>query len=739
MKILQLVTKRQYRGAEVFAANLSEELIKLGHEILFVGLYTNKSNVLHVKHGKNLDLSGRRKEGISPSLVFRLVNLIKKENPDVVQCNGSDTLKYMVAATYFVSKVPLVYRNISTISEWLNSGIKKEIYRQLFKHVDHVTSVGNESINDLISTFDYPVEKTSVIRRGIPFQEFNVREAAKKLRNELDLKSTNQIVAHVGNFSPEKNHSFLLDVFSELKMSHPAIKLVCIGNGVTFQKISEEIQRKGLENTVYLLGFRKDIPQLLAGSDCFALCSLVEGVPGVILEAAVQKKPSVATNVGGVQEVIRNNETGFIIDDFNKTEFRNRIISILEDHDLRDRMGEKAYQLVRNEFNSVKNARSFEVLYEALKNQKKSAGSQKPAPQNLRILQVIQKKQYRGAEIFSCQLSNHLVQQGHHVKICSIYGGNAKLPFQDTIDSLNRPRNARHVDFKGWKAIAKMVEEFRPHIVQANASDTLKYAVLSKAFFGWETPIIYRNASISSYYIKSFASRFWNRELLKKVDQIVSVSEWSKKDLNNIFPFTKEKTKVITIGVEPKEVHSTSPFKDIATKNILHVGSLTCEKNHMELLEMFKEVWLCFPESRLHLIGEGSQRTKIVSRIKDLGLSRVVFLHGEIQKPLDYISFADVLVLPSLVEGLPAVILEAMYYRTPVVAYSVGGIAEVLDDNTGYLVESGDKEGFKRSIQEILLKRPEGKIERAKDRVETSFMNRDLVKCFLDTYYEVLK
>src|SRR6056297_1823023 len=217
MKILQLVTKRQYRGAEVFAANLSEELIKLGHDILFVGLYTNDTDILYVEEAKNLDLSTRKKEGISPRLVSRLVSFIRKENPDVIQCNGSDTLKYMVAASYFVPKVPIAYRNISTISEWLNTRLKQEVYRQIFKKVDFVTSVGNEPISDLIETFNYPKEKTAVIRRGIPFNEFDSQVEAEKLRNELHLQPTDNVIIHVGNFSPEKNHSFLLDVFSEIK------------------------------------------------------------------------------------------------------------------------------------------------------------------------------------------------------------------------------------------------------------------------------------------------------------------------------------------------------------------------------------------------------------------------------------------------------------------------------------------------------------------------------------------
>lgn len=363
MKILQLVTKRQYRGAEVFAANLSEELIKLGHEIVFAGLYKNDADILSVEAAENIDVSGEKSNNFSVSLVRNLIVIIKRTKPDVVQCNGSDTLKYMVAASYFLPKTPITYRNISTISEWMGSKVKLKLYKSIFNKVDHVTSVGSGPIQDLISTLNYPEAKTSVIRRGIPTEAKNANLCAQNLRKELNLDEDIKIVMHVGNFSPEKNHSFLLEVFEKISEDHKKIKLVCVGNGVTYNRIKTEIRERGLDNTIYLLGFRKNIPELLAGANCVVLSSLIEGVPGVILEAAVQGKPSIATNVGGVKEVLINEQTGYIIDDFDANIFAEKIEQLCVNDRLRNKLGENARELVINEFNPLKNARKFENLY----------------------------------------------------------------------------------------------------------------------------------------------------------------------------------------------------------------------------------------------------------------------------------------------------------------------------------------------------------------------------------------
>lgn len=366
MKILQLVTKRQYRGAEVFAANLSSELIKFGHEVLLVGLYKNEHNILVVPHAQNLDLVSKKNGSFSPAVVKKLTELIRTTKPDVIQCNGSDTLKYMVAASFFLPKIPILYRNISIISEWMYGYPKKILYNQVFQRISHVSSVGNEAIEDFISTFHFPREKTSVIRRGIPIKKIDPVSARKKLVSKLGLAKEDRIVIHIGNFCSEKNHAFLIDIFSKLRISHPHLKLVCVGDGVLFPAIKKEIEQKQLEDTVFLLGFRKNIPRLLAASDCCVLSSKVEGVPGVILEAAVQSKPSVATNVGGVKEVLIDGETGFYINNFDQNDFTEKIVKLTTDEDLRIKMGQKAFALVYEEFNPSKNAKKFESLYSKL-------------------------------------------------------------------------------------------------------------------------------------------------------------------------------------------------------------------------------------------------------------------------------------------------------------------------------------------------------------------------------------
>jgi len=366
MKILHLVTKRQYRGAELFAAYLSAELIKLGHEVVFVGLYENDSDILHVKHADNRDLVSTKNGKFSLKIVAEIVKLVKKIKPDVIQCNGSDTLKYTVAASLFFRNTPLVYRNISIISEWISNGPKKILYKQMFQRIAHVTSVGDEAMLDFIKTYNYPKSRTEVIRRGIPIKEVNRFQLYKDFRKNLGIKEDSKIAIHIGNFSPEKNHQFLIEVFEKLKSENSDIKLVCVGGGVLHEYIKQEAIDKGLSQNVFFLGFRKDIPELLAASDCLLLSSKVEGVPGVILEAGTQRIPSISTNVGGVSEVLLNGKTGFLIENFDKDQFRNKLKELMLNSPLRKELGENAFTMISKGFDPELNAKKFEKLYRNL-------------------------------------------------------------------------------------------------------------------------------------------------------------------------------------------------------------------------------------------------------------------------------------------------------------------------------------------------------------------------------------
>ena len=354
----------------------------------------------------------------------------------------------------------------------------------------------------------------------------------------------------------------------------------------------------------------------------------------------------------------------------------------------------------------------------------------------MRILQLIHKSQNRGAETFACQLSNHQKITGHEVKIIAIYNGSAKLNWEDSIEDL-AGQEKKFFDWHAWKKLAEYVRDFQPDIVQANSGDTLKYAVFSKKIFGWKAPIIFRNASEVGQYLNTNFQKKFNSFLYRNVAGIVSVSEKSKKDLIYHFSFLEGKTIVIPIGLENKASIAAAKLGP-AKHNIVHVGGFSFEKNHEGLLRIFSGVLHLKPDIHLHLIGDGPLRSKIENLTIELGVHQHITFYGFVNNPLDYIKSSDLLVLPSKIEGLPGVLLEAMYCKTPVIAYNVGGINEIVNKTTGSLIEKDNETEFAKAIIKNLEHSNDSQIAEAHSMVSRKFMNEKLAKEFLKFYSKVI-
>lgn len=121
-------------------------------------------------------------------------------------------------------------------------------------------------------------------------------EERKRVRAEFGIKESEILCGHVGRFSPQKNHDFLIDIFSELCKEHSNYKLLLVGNGELEEKIREKCADKGLQDKVIFAGVRSDIPAVLSAMDVFVFPSLYEGMPNTVIEAQATGLPCVISD-----------------------------------------------------------------------------------------------------------------------------------------------------------------------------------------------------------------------------------------------------------------------------------------------------------------------------------------------------------------------------------------------------------------------------------------------------------
>lgn len=363
----------------------------------------------------------------------------------------------------------------------------------------------------------------------------------------------------------------------------------------------------------------------------------------------------------------------------------------------------------------------------------------------MRIIQLIQKPQLRGAEIFASQLSNHLLEEGHDTEMVALFPGEGALPFKGKLIKLNRPPGKRLVDTTGWKLLANHINEFKPDVVQANAGDTLKFSVLSKSLFRWKPPIVFRNANKVSDFIDSRPKLIFNKFLVRHVRHVISVSELCRLDFLSTYSLPPDRATTVPVGVEREALDTTLPedLKSIfAGKDtvLIHVGSFVPEKNHIGLLKIARKLLEKGENIKVVLVGDGKLRHAIELQISEHKLTGRIFILGYRSDVLSILANAQVFILPSNIEGLPAVILEAMYSRVPVVTYNVGGISEVVKPgDTGWLVPAGDEAAFVEAIQTVLYdSNKEVVTDNAYKLITNEYDNRIIAKRFLEVYRKII-
>ncbi|SDZ55146.1 Glycosyltransferase involved in cell wall bisynthesis [Rhodonellum ikkaensis] len=317
----------------------------------------------------------------------------------------------------------------------------------------------------------------------------------------------------------------------------------------------------------------------------------------------------------------------------------------------------------------------------------------------MRILMLIQRPQARGAELFASHLGDALIEMGHEVRMITLFEGGFDLPFSGTTHRLNRNSSHRFFDYGAWKAIHQILLNFNPDIVQAMGADTLKFMVFSKIIFGWKGKTVFYNGSVIGRYIRSKPVRLFNQWLYKSISGIVAVSKASQLDFENLFSF-RLLHEVIPVGILiPEKISLKAPLPEPV---LVHIGGFTFEKNHPELLQVFSTLLAIKPDSKLLMIGEGPLRRQTEELVEKKDLAHAVSFLGAHPDPFALVPKNAILVLPSKIEGMPAVIGEAFIHRIPVVAYDVGAVSElVVAHQTGWLVPANDSIKMLESILEI--------------------------------------
>ena len=259
------------------------------------------------------------------------------------------------------------------------------IERRLGRKTDAIIAISEQQRKELTQDFNIaPNEKFRVVPLGLDLDKFqNGREEKRQsFRSSFNLSDDEIVITITGRLVPIKNHSlFLKGVHYVLQNSRQKIKAFIVGDGESRKQLEDKAKELGIaftteKNTVHdkplvFTSWRSDIDHINAGSDIVALTSFNEGTPVSLIEAQSAGKPVVSTRVGGIEDVVRDEETGLLSDISDSETFCKNLLRLVEDKNLRCKLGSAGQGYVTSRYSYRRLVTDMSALYNELLRLKK--------------------------------------------------------------------------------------------------------------------------------------------------------------------------------------------------------------------------------------------------------------------------------------------------------------------------------------------------------------------------------
>ncbi|MFW9830990.1 MAG: N-acetyl-alpha-D-glucosaminyl L-malate synthase BshA [Candidatus Thorarchaeota archaeon] len=208
-------------------------------------------------------------------------------------------------------------------------------------------------------------ERTLGIRCSIdPITNFTYNEIFKPNACEFPIANGKRQLIHVSNFRPVKRVSDLVTAFAQIAEEVPDVDLLLIGDGPTRPDVDRLIRKFELQNRIRCPGFKRDVYRYLRCGHAFALSSELEGAPLSLLEAMSCGLPVVATEVGGIPEIITDSENGLLVPLGDIDAMADKLFVVLTDSMLANRLGKQARQAILERHTVDKVVPQYEAIYE---------------------------------------------------------------------------------------------------------------------------------------------------------------------------------------------------------------------------------------------------------------------------------------------------------------------------------------------------------------------------------------
>ncbi len=604
-------------------------------------------------------------------------------------------LKFFYPKSYFILTVQYGYGKDRLRKG--RGGLIAHALKFILSQADTVTVISNY-LGQVVKEYGYrgPLE---VIPNGVDIDKFKAKSEKLKIGENKIIITTSRLVRKNGVDT-------LIEAVAEVKEKYPDIQCWIVGDGPKMNSYKLLVESYKLQNNVKFFGevAHDDVPKYLAQADIFVRASRTEGMGNSFVEAMAAGLPAIGTSVGGILDIIKDNETGLLVEPEKPKALAEKIKVLLDDGDLAEKLADNGKKFVEKLFSWKGIAESFEVTFKKTVHKKNMLG--------VLIVTGLFPPDIGGPATYSKTLLDDMPKYGLDIRILS-FGEIRKYPklirhFLFFLKCLWLGRKADIIfaqdpvsaGLPAWLAAKILRKKFLIKIVGDYAWEQ------GQQRFGIKDPL-------DDFLDKKYG---WKVEILRKIEKGVAtgaralivpssylkgvVTKWGIKDdkINVVYNSFEPDGEVISRDTARKKL-------DLSGTVLVSVGRLVPWKGFELLIDLVADLGKEIKDLRLFIIGSGPEHRRLDLKIKKLGLENRVILTGKLAKGevIKYLAASDIFVLNTGYEGLAHTILEAMGCGLPVITTKVGGNVEVIDSGTnGILIEYNDYSGFKNAVQKLI-------------------------------------
>jgi len=352
-----------YGGGEVWMLTVMRELAKRGYKVTLI--CKPEAEIIQQANESGIDVLPIRIAGdFDPFTISEIAGIYRKRKIDIVIANVGKDIRLAGLAAKFVSGVSVIA--LHQVDREIKNNLRYRITYNSLADMIVVNSFATK--NTLLKSAAWLLdEKIKVVYHGIDYEKYSVTNT-KNIRTELGLSQQDFIIGFVGRLNVQKGVKYMLDAFKLVAEEFKNVHLVIAGTGELERMVKEFATKFNLEDRIYLLDFRKDIPDLMRTFDIFLLPSLWEGFGIVLIEAMAAGKPVVATSTSSIPEIVEDNRSGILVPPENTGAISNALKKLISEPELRIKYGKEGQKIVREKFTIERMINDYEkIFYELAK------------------------------------------------------------------------------------------------------------------------------------------------------------------------------------------------------------------------------------------------------------------------------------------------------------------------------------------------------------------------------------